>query len=451
MPLIKKAAFLSSILLFQCAAVIFSTVMFLDGRYAGKVQQGITVNGVPVGGLSPVEAVQRLESTIPDPPLSALRIKDAGKSYVIYLPDIDGIYDYRSTIEEALAYGKKGNIFDRFTSTPQLRAAPIDLAIKIAFSEEKLAEKIKCLKDEWETPAEDAEVKLSDDKVIITPEKKGYSLDLEKTLEQVSRDLACGNLNVAASGRILEPPISTSDLNGIDTLLSEYITTFNNSDENRSHNIALASAAINGTLLKPGEVFSLNRQLGPRLAESGYLEAPVFIGNGLSLDFGGGVCQVATTLYNTVLLSDLEVVERYPHPQPVSYVSPGRDATIAGDYLDLKFTNNTGAPVYISSLVESGTLTVSIFGEEKSKSHTVRITSEKTVFEPKVIVVEDNTLPEGETEVVNSGRVGYEARVYREVVVDGQVQSRNQISSDYYISEDKIVHVGPKPEGTVKK
>jgi len=138
------------------------------------------------------------------------------------------------------------------------------------------------------------------------------------------------------------------------------------------------------------------------------------------------------------------VVERYSHPLPVSYVSPGRDATIAGDYLDLKFVNNTDTPVYISSLIESDTLTVRIFGVGKNNGNLVRITSEKSIVEPNVVIINDSTLAEGETRVINSGKIGYEARVYREVVVDGLVKSRTEISNDYYRPVDKIIYLGTK-------
>lgn len=450
MPLFKKAVFLSLILLFQSGTGILGTAVVLDTRYSGVIPQGVAVKGIPVGGLNPVEAARKLESALPAPVNNTLELKNAGKSYFIALSEMDGRYDTLSTAEEALEYGNKGKNVNQLMSILRLRATPADLAVKIAFSEEKLSEKIKRLQEEWEAPPKDAEVRMSDDQVVIISEKTGYSLDFEKTLEQARQALAAGNFQAEASGRVLEPGITSAALEGINTLLAEYITTFDHSAVNRSHNISLASAAVNGSLLKPGEIFSLNQRLGPRLAETGYLKAPVFINERLALDIGGGVCQVATTLYNAVLLSDLAVVERYSHPLPVNYVSPGRDATLAGDYLDLKFANNMDTPVYISSLVESGTLTVRIFGVGKNNGSSVRITSEKTVIEPHVVVVEDETLPEGETRVTSPGKTGYEARVYREVLVDGRVEHRTMISSDTYKPVDKIIHVGPKPKEVEK-
>lgn len=445
MPLFKKAVFLSLILLLQSGAGIFGSAVILDTRSSGLIQQGVTVRGIPVGGLNPVEAALKLQNNLPSPEESALKIEDAGKSYIIELSDIDARYDYQSTANEALEYIYKGKYINQLISVLRLRAAPDDLALKFVFSEDKLEERIRSLQEEWDTPPQDAAVRMSDDKVVIIPEKAGYKLDFEKTLEQTRQELGRGNLYVAASGQTLQQNITSADLEKINTLVGEYTTVFDVNALNRSYNIALASATVNGAILRPGEIFSLNKRLGPRLAETGYLMAPVFIDDDLALDIGGGICQVATTLYNAVIVADLPVVERYTHPQPVNYAPPGRDATIAGDYLDFKFSNNMNTPLYISSLVEGGSLTISIFGGEKNKVRTVRISSEKVVIDPKIVIVQDNNLPEGETRVINPGKPGYETRVYQEVVVDGKVNSKTLISiDDYSMPEDKIIHVNQK-------
>ncbi|OPY57754.1 MAG: Vancomycin B-type resistance protein VanW [Pelotomaculum sp. PtaU1.Bin035] len=451
MPLFKKALFLSLILILLSGAGISGAAMILETKYSGIIQQGVTIAGIPLGGLNSAEAAKILENAISTPVSDTLELKDSGEIYLIKLSDIEGRYDYLSTAEQALEYSNEGKGVNQLISILRLRAAPVNMAIKIAYSEEKLANSIKNVQKEWDKLPKDAEVKLSNDKVIIVNEKNGYRVDFEKTLEQVRQALAEGNLHTEASGYILKPGITSKELEGINTLLSEYVTSFDASASDRTHNITLANTALNGCLLKPGEVFSLNRRLGPRLAETGYLKAPAFIGNSLALDIGGGVCQIATTLYNAVLLADLPVLERYSHPSPVSYVSPGRDATIAGDYLDLKFANNMDDPVYISSTVESGTLTVRIFGAKKSNSRVVKITSEKTIIEPNVITYQDNTLEEGDTRIKDPGKIGYEAKVYREVAVGGQVESKALISTDYYKPTDKIIIIGTKPKVNVKE
>jgi len=452
MSLFKKTVLLSLFLLVQSAICVFGAAAFLETGYSGVIRHGVTVNGIPVGGLTPAQAARKLENTLPGPDKIKLRFSDAGtgKTATIALPEINGKYDFPAATEEMAKYCKKGLDFSQLISVLRLRAAPAELALKITYDDEQLKQNIKLIGETWKEQPQNALVKISDQKVLVVPETNGYRLDFENTWKKTRLALARGVFNIDASGQILKPEITVSGLKGIDTLLAEFTTAYDGSAENRAHNIALACAAVNGSVLKPGEIFSLNRRLGPRLANTGYLKAPVITNNRLALDFGGGICQVATTLYNAALLADLEVIERFPHSQPVNYVPPGRDATISGDHLDLKFANNTAAPVYIAGRADAATFTVRIFGGDKNNRRTVRIKSEKQLIAPKVIVMRDDTLQEGETRVINPGKAGYQVKVYREVLKEGRVVSKTLISEDYYRPMNKIIHVGPKPEGVEK-
>ncbi|BAF58940.1 Uncharacterized vancomycin resistance protein [Pelotomaculum thermopropionicum SI] len=444
MPPSKKVLILLLFLVLQSGAGIIGAAVALDSKYTDVIQQGVTVKGIQLGGLSRAEALLKLQNALPPLPDQNLTISNEERISFINLHELDGSYDYLSSVNEALSYGKTGGALNRLISVLRLKAAPVDLKVSINFSEGKLSEKIKSIQTEWDTPPGDAEIKLVNGSAAIIPEKKGYRLDFEKTLERARQALARGDLAIAAAGQVLEPAVTAADLEEIRILLSEYVTFYDPGDQNRAHNIAVASAAINATLLKPGEIFSLNQKLGPRLAETGYLKAPVYIGGRLAQDIGGGVCQVATTLYNAVLLADLAVVERHPHPKPVAYVPIGLDATIAGDYYDLKFMNNLSSPVYLSSTAEGGKLTVRIFGAVKKEGCSVRITSESTAIDPDIVTYHDDTLPEGETRIKHLGKAGYKAWVYRELIVDNQVVSKTLISSDYYESEDRVIVTGKK-------
>lgn len=131
----------------------------------------------------------------------------------------------------------------------------------------------------------------------------------------------------------------------------------------RATNIILATASLNNYIMFPGDVFSFNKANGPRTAERGYQPAPIIVGNAVVPGIGGGVCQVSSTLYNAVLQAGLEVVERYPHSQPVGYVPPGKDATIS-DYLDFKFRNNTDSMIMLKTATWGGRIDVRIIKEK---------------------------------------------------------------------------------------
>ena len=133
------------------------------------------------------------------------------------------------------------------------------------------------------------------------------------------------------------PDITTEMVKDISFKLGEYYTEFNPENESRSHNIRTACAKISQKLLLPGQVFSMDKMLGERTEKNGYRTAKVIVGNELVDGLGGGICQVTSTVYNAVLLSGLEVVERRNHSIPLSYIDMGRDATISYGYIDFKF------------------------------------------------------------------------------------------------------------------
>ncbi len=149
--------------------------------------------------------------------------------------------------------------------------------------------------------------------------------------------------------------------------LSWYHTRFNSREAKRSHNIRLAVNAINGTLLPPGGIFSLNQTVGERTHAHGYLTAPVFENRKLVPGVGGGVSQVTGTLFNAALLAGLPIVQYHTHAKPVHYIPVGRDATVAWHRFDMKFKNNTGSPILISYRVSGNSLLATLYGAKPPK------------------------------------------------------------------------------------
>ena len=138
-------------------------------------------------------------------------------------------------------------------------------------------------------------------------------------------------------------------------------------DSNRVFNIQRASNSIDNKLVLPGETFSFNSTTGPRSLKAGYKEATVIMNGEFVPGEGGGVCQVSSTLYNTLLDSKISIVERHSHSLPISYVPPNKDATVAFNVLDLKFKNNYNSPVYIKSSVAGDTLIITLYGNKSEK------------------------------------------------------------------------------------
>ncbi len=137
---------------------------------------------------------------------------------------------------------------------------------------------------------------------------------------------------------------------GLETELSNFSTKITYEDNNRDNNLKITTSKINNTIVKKGEEFSFNEIAGCPTPDEGYKKAGVFVQNKIKKDYGGGNCQVSTTIYNAVLKVDgLEVTERHSHSRDVDYVQEGKDAAVAYGELDLKFKNNTDYDIKIYS------------------------------------------------------------------------------------------------------
>ena len=247
--------------------------------------------------------------------------------------------------------------------------------------------------------------------------------------------------------KTLYPDVSSSDIGfeAFPDLLSEFSTSFTSSNYNRSTNISLCAARINGTVVLPGETFSFNGTVGQRTKAAGFKEAPAYVGGQVVQEVGGGICQVSSTLYNAVLYSNLDIVERTNHSFKPAYVKPGLDATVSWGGPDFKFTNNRDYPIKIMTDSTDKILKVYIYGLKTDNDYTVELRADylSTVY-PSTVYRKDSSLATGQTKVIDSGSSGCRTATYK-ILYDasGNVVSNECISRDTYSAHNKIVAVGP--------
>lgn len=242
--------------------------------------------------------------------------------------------------------------------------------------------------------------------------------------------------------------VTDTDLKPLNTVLASFTTEYNPGNESRTHNIQLASDKINGTLIKPGAQFSFNDVVGERTAEAGYDDAPVMIDGKLVPGIGGGICQVSSTIFNTALLSGMNIVERTPHFEPVGYIQAGRDATVAWGYLDFKFRNPYQHSIYILSVMNNGTLTIYIIGTAQNKPKNVSISvGDYSEIPNKTITKVDPSLKEKE---VQEGHVGLKMNTYRTITYGNWVTQTDSFES-VYDPVDTIITMPTTSEAAVKK
>jgi vancomycin resistance protein YoaR len=332
-----------------------------------KIAPGVSVGGVPVGGLSREEALEKTRTWAREQLSKAvvLTAPSSEKKWAITTGELGGRFELDAALDAAWQVGKDDNFFERLYHGNKERNVSLtpDFKLDTAKLDTHLAKIAKAV----HKPARSARAKM-DAKgglVLAEPEQKGIELDTAATKAAVLKNgvaaLADGE-TVELTVKEEQPKVTASDLGKMGTLLAAFTTDYGGSPRNRKANVALAASKINGTLMAPGEVFSYNACVGPREAELGWKMAHQYQ-DGLVVDgIGGGVCQVSTTLYNAVLLADLKIVLRENHSMPVAYVRPGRDATVSYDSVDFKFENSTDGPIFLGAKADGETLTFRLYG-----------------------------------------------------------------------------------------
>lgn len=193
-------------------------------------------------------------------------------------------------------------------------------------------------------------------------------------------------------------------------LLAKYSTNYNAKDTDRTTNLRLAAEKVNRTVLMPGETFSYNTVVGERTIAAGYKEAAMYQNGEVVDGLGGGICQISTTLYNAVLYSNLEIVERRNHQFVPSYAKAGRDATVVYGSIDFRFKNTRNYPVKILCTVSGGVAKCEIYGLKENPDYDVEITSR----------------------VTETTSTSIKSETYKTVRQNGQVISSERINKDTY-------------------
>ncbi len=319
---------------------------------------------------------------------------------------------------------------------------------------EPLAETVQPLTGEVGRAAKDATFRTGGGTVSIVPGEVGLGLDAEGlalTLDQVLREEETGKRTALLRMQTIEPDLTTEEAEamGVNERISTYTTTFSSGNRPRVNNIQTLARALDGTLIPPGGEFSFNEAAGPRTADRGYQEAGTIVNGRLVPTLGGGICQVGTTMFNTVFFSGMPVVERHNHSFYISHYPAGRDATISWGGPDLRFKNETSAWMLVSTSSGSGSVTISLYGTDPGYEVEYTTGSWSGVKAHGVQETSDPSLPEGTRVIEDGGVDGRSIKVTRKVTKDGQLVREDTFSSRYG-PKTEIVRVGTKPAPTVE-
>lgn len=328
------------------------------------------------------------------------------------------------------------NIKNQFNGNNELSKIPVKNSEPEEINIEKIYSEIyKEAKDAY----------IVDEPLELHKEENG--VDLAISIEEAKQILEEEKETYTIPLKITEPKVKVKDLGDklFKQTLAKYTTIYDAGNTNRAHNIALAAKTINGTILLPGETFSYNGILGNTNKEKGYKVGTAYVGGKVVESYGGGICQVSSTLYNAALYANLEIVERHNHSYAVNYVPAGRDATVAYGGKNFRFKNSRSYPIKIVASAKNGVVSISIMGIKEETEYEVVLTSSVLSTTQNQTVYEKNSnLEEGKEKVIQKGYIGKTSIAYKILKYNGKTISKTVLSKDTYKPMNKIVQIGTK-------
>ena len=279
--------------------------------------------------------------------------------------------------------------------------------LRLRVDQKAMTQALRRLQGRFQRSAADARLMDRKGRVRITPEHFGQSLlvpfSVARLKQQVESKSTDKSFRIAV--RKVAPHRTRQSFKGINGRLASYGTDFNPAKVKRTLNMRVAIRSINGRFVAPGKVFSLNDTVGERTQARGYRTAIVFENGRKSPGIGGGVSQVTGTLFNAALVAGLPIVTYQTHSRPVHYLPLGRDATVSWGDFDMKWKNNTPAPIYVSYQMAGSHISATLYGHvTPHQSVRVKVVSHK--FGPRRIKAQLWRVIRRKGKVVSKQKVG---------------------------------------------
>lgn len=328
----------------------------------------VRVAGVNLAGLTPDEARRRIARAL-SKKLDFQHTMTDGRRFIKRKRRDLGIY---LAVEDMLKRAQSGQ-----------KSVPLLLDVKAS----ELQRALSRLSPQIAFRGSPARVGEYRGKVVISPHQNVRSLNVAGATQSVIKQFRKNSGNRILRLSVIErpPALTTARLKGINARLASFSTEFNPGKVKRTNNVKLGIRSIDGTLLSNGEVFSLNKTVGERTQLRGYRTSIIFKNGYQTPGIGAGVSQVTGTLFNAALMAGLPIVEYRTHSRPVVYLPLGRDATVAWGGFDMKFKNNTGAPVYIAYKIGGSRAIATLYGAQRAKADKVSLKVNSQKLGPREI------------------------------------------------------------------
>lgn len=438
--------------------IIFGTFLFLSiiltTTYLiwseGRILPGVKLGGIRLGGMKAKEATDILAKEVTAVSEKKVVLVYKKRQLGLVLDSVGIKLDISESIAKAYQVGRTGSFWRQMASRWRIYRNGSDL--RPVFNNNRISLNSFFHLLEAGIAVEPIRSVVGIDRegeITYSPSRTGIVIDqglLTQKMENATYQK--GNMVIEIPIKKVIPPLTENDIKrwGMDQVLGIYTTKYEVTDKDRVNNLLIASSAINNVIIYPGQNFSFNTWVGPRVTEVGYKQAPVIYMGKLIPGVGGGVCQVSSTLYNASLLANLRIVQRLNHSMPSSYVPLARDATVVYDGVDLIIDNHYADPILLVSDANPPYVTVAVLGRKNDWKNIGLETKVIENYPYKTITIADKSLTKGTRKKVMNGRKGVKIELWRTIeYFDGTIK-KELVNTSIYPAQSEEYKIGVKPD-----
>ena len=463
----RKAILLRALVVGIVLLIVVGAAFMVSGVLKGAEEKprtdvfcaGITFEGKSLEGLTMEEATEQVEGQV-----KALGWNMQVKCHDDELVPVDDLLsgNIRTLLEEAYSYGRGGTQAEQETEKESLAANPVAYDVMDLYDRakaESFAKRLATQKNTKLTPAVLSGYDEELDTLIFSDPVPGQILDENDLVLRIEEALEVRDFQAVLNSTFVDEfspeeipeEYSVEALRSKYKLISSFTTKTSVGNKARDVNITLASEAVSGTVVLPGETFSILDAIGGTTAEKGYQSAGAYVNGEVVDDIGGGICQVSSTLYNAVVKAGLNTTERHNHSMTVSYVELGEDAMISYPSSDFKFENNSEGSILVRMWYSRNTVHAEVYGipllEDGVRLEMVATQTEELAV-PETEYVEDPTLEPGTEEVVSKEVKGYKVVTYLVTYKNDVEVGREFLHNSTYKSKGAVIRRNSTPVET---